>query len=307
MNQKGQGIAAAAGALLVAALVIGLIVVLVGFRTVDQGETCVKVRFGEVVGVAPTGVSWANRLIVKYRCYPSRGIMYQTAANAQGDADFMDYHITANTDDGQKVEVTANVVFHVEPEQVEFVYSEVGQHVREVKTRVVANYTRSYVRNIVPSYEAIDLYTSGRVNFEAQVRDELRAQFAEYGVTLDEFSLRAITFDTDYAQVLEDKQVALERVNVREYEAQQAKFEADRAAELARGEADAAIERARGDAEAAVLSAKAEAEAIALRGKALEEYPEVLQLNFIKNLSTAQWLMLPSDGIQQFLPLDVLE
>jgi regulator of protease activity HflC (stomatin/prohibitin superfamily) len=233
--------------------------------------------------------------------------MYQTATDAKGDADFVDYPITANTSDGQKVEVTANVVFHVDESNVEFVYSDVGRNLNEVKTRVVANYTRSIVRNIVPSYEAIDLYTSGRVDFEHEVRDALRAQFAEYGVTLDEFSLRSITFDVDYTQVLEDKQVALERVKVKEYEAEQAEFEANRVAELARGDADAAIEKARGDAEAQVLAAKAEAEAIELRGEALEKHPEVLQLNFIKELATANWLMLPSDGIQQFLPLDVLQ
>ena len=55
---------------------------------------------------------------------------------------------------------------------------------KEVKTRVVANYTRSIIRNDAPVYEALDLYTAGRVDFEAMVREELRAQFAEYGVTL---------------------------------------------------------------------------------------------------------------------------
>lgn len=307
MNQRSSfSLAGAIGTLVIAALVIGGVAALFSFRTVDQGETCVKVRFGQIVGVAPVGVSWANRLTTRYSCYPSRGVMYQTAANAEGDADFVDWPISANTSDGQKVEVTANVVFHIEPDEVEQVYTHVGQNVIQVKTRVIANYTRSIVRNIVPSYEAIDLYTIGRVDFEHEVRVALQEQFAEYGVTLDEFSLRSITFDDDYAQVLESKQVALEQVNVREYEAQQAEFEADRAAELARGQADAAIQRARGDAEAAVLSAQAEAQAIELRGKALRQYPEVLQLNFIRQLDTAQWLMLPSDGIQQFLPLDVL-
>ncbi len=305
-SERGQGAIASAIALL---LGVGLVIALLSFRTVDAGETCVKVRFGKVIGVAPQGISFANRLTTRYACYPSRGIMYQTVSNAEGDgdADYVDYSISANTSDGQKVDVTANVVFHIEPAQVEEVYVTVGKNISEVKTRVVANYTRSFVRNIVPSYEALDLYTHGRVDMEREVRNALLAQFAEYGVTLDEFSLRSITFDVDYAQVLEDKQVALERVKVKEYEAQQAEFEADRAAVLARGQADAAIETARGAAEAVRLAAAAEADAIEERGKALADYPDVLKLNFIKELGTAKWLMLPSDGIQQFLPLDVLK
>lgn len=306
-NQKGQASWGMVGGIILVLVIIALGAWLGWFRTVDQGETCVIVTLGKVTGYAPTGVSWKFRGTNRYFCFPSRNVMYQVAQNAEGNADFMDYPIGANTSDGQKVELTANVTFHVEPEDVEFVYSEVGQTMDDVKERVVANFTRSMVRNIVPNYEALDLYTSGRVNLEEELREALAIMFAERGVTLDDFQLRSISFDADYAQVLENKQVALENVHVKEYEAQQAVYEAKRTAELAKGEANAAIERARGDAQAVILSAEAEARAIVLRGEALRDNPEILQLEFIQNLATAKWLMLPSEGITPFLPLDVLK
>ena len=305
MKERGQGYLGA----IITFAILAVLIVIVGwlgwFRTVDQGETCVVTRLGKVVDVAPVGVSWAFRGTHKYSCYPSRAIMYQAAQDAIGDADYVDYPIGANTSDGQKVEITANVSFHIDPENVMEVYTVVGRNMNEVKTRIIANHTRSTIRNIVPSYQALDLYTSGRVQMEAEVREALGATFSEYGVTLDDFRLRSIIFDADYAQVLEDKQVALERVRVKEYEAQQAEFEADRAAELARGQADAVIEKARGDAEARVVNAKAEAEAITLKGQALQANPEILSLEFIQNLSTSQWLAIPWENLEPFIPLDV--
>lgn len=306
-NQKGQASWGMVGGIILTLIVIALIAWVGWFRTVDEGETCVIVTLGRVTGYAPTGPSWKFRGTNRYFCFDSRNVMYQVAQNAEGSADFMDWPIGANTNDGQKVELTANVTFHIEPTDVEFVYSEVGQTMEEVKERVVANFTRSMVRNIVPNFEALDLYTSGRVRLEADLSDALAEMFASRGVTLDDFQLRSITFDADYAQVLENKQVALERVHIKEYEAQQAVYEAQRAAELAKGEANAAIERARGDAEAVVLAAQAEATAISLKGASLRENPEILQFEFIQNLATAQWLMLPSEGIIPFLPLDVLK
>jgi len=305
-SQKGQASLAVVGGIIITLIAIALIAWLGWFRTVDQGETCVVVTLGKVTGYAPTGVSWKFRGTNRYFCFPSRNVMYQASQDAVGTADYMDWPIGANTSDGQKVEVTANVTFHIEPKDVEFVYSEVGREMVDVKERVVANFTRSMIRNIVPNYEALNLYTSGRVLLEAELRDALTLKFAERGVTLDGFQLRSITFDADYAQVLESKQVALENVHVKEYEAQQAVYEAQRTAELAKGEANAVIERARGEAEANILTAQAEATAISLKGAALRDNPEILQFEFIQNLATAQWLMLPSEGITPFLPLDIL-
>lgn len=305
VNNRGQ-IAASIGAILGLLVLIAVIAWVGWFRTVDQGETCVVVKLGKVSHVAPTGVSWSFRGTNRYICYDSRMVMYQLATDAQGNADYMDWPVTANTSDGQKVTITANVSFHVNPEQVIVVYGTQGRKMEEVKERVVANFTRSVLRNLAPFYQAEDLYTKGRLDYESAVEDELRILFSERGVTLDSFRLRSITFDPDYVQAIENQQIAQENIETKQYESEQAVYEAVRAAELAKGTADARIEQARGEAEAVRIAASAEAAAIMLRGEALRLFPEVLQLNFINELSDAKWLMLPNTGITQFLPLDVL-
>jgi regulator of protease activity HflC (stomatin/prohibitin superfamily) len=294
------------GALLVLTVAVGFVLWAGWFRTVDQGETCVVVKLGKISHVAPTGVSWSFRLVNKYVCYSRVAVMYQTAADAKGKADYMDWPITANTSDGQQINVTANVTFHINPDKVEFIYANVGRNMIDVKERVIANYTRSIIRDLTPNYRAEDLYTSGRVAFEKEVGIELSKLFVERGVTLDAFRLRSIEFDQDYVSAIENQQIAQEQVETRQYEAEQAIYEAERNRELAKGDAAAQVERAKGDAESRVIAAKAEAEAIELKGEALKSNPEILMLEFIQQLAKSKYLIVPWDNIEPLVPLDVL-
>ena len=65
----------------------------------------------------------------------------------------------------------------------------------------------------------------------------------------------------------------------------------------------ASIAGGSGAAEAQKISAAAEAEAIRLRGQALQDNPSVLQLEFVQQLGTSNWMMVPWEQVQGFLPL----
>lgn len=287
-------------------IVLGLVLIAASVAIVDQNKTCAVVVLGSITGEARTGFNLKWPLISSYDCYSRQPVVYQTVKDGVGDADFLDYPVEIKTSDGQTAFVEFNLSFHVDPKNVALVRSSVANDMRSLVTRVVANFSRSLPRDLGANYSASSLYTSGRVNYGNDIEEALKPLFAQYGVTLDQFELRDINFDEAYETAIENQQIARENIETAQFNAEQAIYDANRVAELARGDADAAIENARGEAESTRINAAAEADAIALRGEALEQYPAVLQLNFIEALNSANWMLIPWEQIQPFLPLEGL-
>ena len=180
--------------------------------------------------------------------------------------------------------------------------------VDDVVERLVKAESRSYVRNIAREYKAAQLYGAEVFDFQKEIEDTLKPIFIANGLVLEELLIRQPGFEDDYRDAIESKQIAMEYITTRDYEAQQAKFEADRVAELARGDKEAAIQTAMGKAEAVRLTADAEAYSIREKGKALEAYPSILQLETILSLrdpnSRFRLLVLPQDSILPLLNLN---
>lgn len=302
MNERFGGIVrSAAGVVLI---VVGLaLAAIFSIRIVDQAEACAVVRLGRVVGVAEPGLHFVVPFVTSYDCYRSQHTLYQTAEGAMGNADYLDVPVEIKTGDGQTAEVLANTVFQIQPENVVRIRTEVGDDMDAVVRRVVANFGRSVPRSLAPNYTATQLYGIGRNDFSDEILENLAISFAENGVELVSFEIRDINFDPNYEQTIEDQQIARERIEKAQFEAQSAVFEAQRIAELAKGDAQATIERARGDAESQKIRASAEAEAIRLRGEALRDNPTVLQLEFVQQLGTSEWMMVPWEQVQGLLPL----
>lgn len=281
-----------------------LLMAVTGWRTVDQAETCAVLELGRLVDHAGPGFHIVKPLITNYDCFQTQQTLYQTVVDAQGDADFLDTPVEIKTSDGQTATVEFNIAFHIEPDNVEFVRSKIASNMTEVNTRVVANFGRSVPRDIAPQFTAESLYGIGRIEYERIVREELVGIFLIRGVTLDSFELRDVNFKEDYEKTINDQQIAREKIQTAQFEADAAVYKAQENVALAKGQAEATIERAKGDAESLLINARAEAESIALRGLALRDNPVVLKLEFIQNLATANWMMIPWEDMQAFLPLE---
>ena len=82
--------------------------------------------------------------------------------------------------------------------------------------------------------------------------------------------------------MLEDKQIAEERIVVEQNILEQEKIKKEQV----------------------IIQAEAEAKQIEIKGKALKQYPEIIQLEFIQKLSpNITWGILPGEGIVPFLDL----
>ena len=285
-------------------LCVAVVVFLSGIRIVDQGEVCAVTTWGKITHTVSPGFTWRWPLVQFYRCYSTRAVIYETSDNVEeSQADYKDYVVEANTTDGQQIGVKYSISVHIKEGDATYVYTNVGKDMSEVIERVVKFYSRSVVRLTMQEYQADQLYTGDVFEVQSGIEQKLSELFTENHVVLNAFVLRKIDFDADYVQTIEAQQIAKEKIETAQYDAQAAVFSAQQTIELATGTAGAKGEQAKGDAQAAIINAEAEAKAIALRGQALEQFPQVLQLNFIEMLKFANFMFFPSDTITPFFPL----
>ena len=291
-------------------LTIMLVVILVvlassGFaRVVDAGEACAVTTFGEVTGVAGPGFHLRIPLAQRFNCYSTRAVVYETSKEpGESDADYTDIIVDAQTSDGQSVTVTFSVRYYVPTRSVRDVYSNVGENMSLVNERVVKFHSRSVVRLTMQKYPAQQLYSGDVFNVEADISGRLKTLFEVKWVVLDSFSLRKIAFDDNYVGAISQQQIAQVQIETARFQAQEAKFTAEKVVELAKGDAQAEIEKAKGDAQAEIERARGDALAIEERGKALDKHPQILQLEFIKQLTGVSWGILPGDGLTPLIAL----
>jgi len=291
-------------------LTIMIVVILVvlassGFaRVVDAGEACAVTTFGEVTGVAGPGFHLRIPLAQRFNCYSTRAVVYETSKEpGESDADYTDIIVDAQTSDGQSVTVTFSVRYYVPKESVKDVYSNVGENMSLVNERVVKFHSRSVVRLTMQKYPAQQLYSGDVFNVEADISGRLKTLFEVKWVVLDSFSLRKIAFDDNYVGAISQQQIAQVQIETARFQAQEAKFTAEKVVELAKGDAQAEIEKAKGDAQAEIERARGDALAIEERGKALDKHPQILQLEFIKQLTGVSWGILPGDGLTPLIAL----
>ncbi|MEJ5223806.1 MAG: hypothetical protein WHV44_05065, partial [Anaerolineales bacterium] len=123
------------------------------------------------------------------------------------------------------------------------------------------------------------------------------AKLNENGLVLADFVLRNITFSEEYANSVEQKQIAEQQAQQARFVVEQKRQEAEQARQTAQGQADAAVIAAKGAAEARIIQAQAEAEALRLISAALKENPDLLTYQYINKLSpNIQVMLLPSDS-----------
>ncbi len=159
---------------------------------------------------------------------------------------------------------------------------------------------RGIIRTQVSQFTVDEVNSSKRLDLEQLLDSRLRAELEEKGFIFDQFVLRNITFSEEYATAVERKQVALQDITQKQYEAQQIK-------NLAEGQAKQITIKASAEAEAKLVQAKAEAEALKLLAEALATNPALLTYRYIDKLSPAIRVMLVPNNAPFILPLPTPE
>ncbi|NDJ35096.1 MAG: prohibitin family protein [Chloroflexi bacterium] len=201
--------------------------------------------------------------------------------------------VQAISRDGQIIRVDVTVVYQIDPAQVNRIHREWPGG---FENQFIVPVTRSEVRNAINNFGAEEIYSGGRTALESQIDETLREAFIEQGFLLTDIRIRNIEFSTEFANAIEQRQIAEQNAQRAVFLVQQAEQEAEQARTEAQGQADAVVIRAQGDANAIVIRAEAEAEALDLVNQILQENPNLIQYQYINELGEqVQLIIVPSD------------
>ncbi|MEA2016164.1 MAG: prohibitin family protein [Actinomycetota bacterium] len=270
--------------------VIGIVVLILALNTfviVQAGNVRVLTQFGKTTGVTYTpGLNVKIPFIQNTVNYSTRQVTYETSDNPETSrAAYPDYSVDTTSSDGQQIQLKYTIRFAADGKKAEWIYNNIG-NMDNVVEKVVKTEARSLSRNIPKKYSAAQLYSEQVFDVQQEIGDTLKPIFEDNGIILDEFLLRKIDFTEEYFSVLEEKQIAEERIVVEQNVLEQEKIKKEQT----------------------IIKAEAEAREIEIRGKALESYPQIIQLEFIQKLSpNISWGILPEEGIVPFIDLSNLQ
>ena len=297
VSLRSQGRATRISIVVVAVLLVlglGLNALGAGLVFIDQFEAGVVVSPLSQGGVRPepltAGIHWilpfvesVDRFTIAKQEYTMSGTLGEGAVQGN-DA------VEARSSDGQQVYIDATVRFYADSAQVVRLRRQwrsqdnyVGAFVRPT--------TRNVIYNVTSRYKVEEIYGAKRTDLQNEIQNQLIELFKDQGLILEAFQMRNVTFSVEYAQSIEQKQIAQQQSEQARLLVQKAQQEADQLRAKAKGEADAAIARAQG-----------EAEALRLVAEALRDNPELLTYTYIQKLApNVGLILLPSSGSNPFI------
>jgi len=271
----------------VVSLVVVLLLILNSFVIVQAGNIRVLTQFGRTTGVTfSPGIHVKVPFIQNTVNYSTRQVTYETSDFPEtSESNYPDFEVDTTSSDGQQIKLKYTVRFSIDGKQAEWIFNNIGTMDNLVE-KVVKTETRSLSRNIPKKYTAAQLYSEQVFDVQAEIEETLRPIFLKNGIILDEFLLRKVDFTEEYFNVLEEKQIAEERIVVEQNILEQEKIKKEQA----------------------IIQAEAEARQIEIKGEALKAYPQIIQLEFIQKLSpNISWGILPETGIVPFIDLSKLQ
>ncbi len=301
-NQNAKGLSSLAVGLLVLAIVLTLAGA--GLVFIEPTEVGVVVTiFGEG-GIRPdplqAGLHWIVPFVERVERYPISIQTFTMARTAsEGETQGL-ITVEARTSDGQRIFVDSSVIFQLDKDEVVSIHKEWQ---RRYIDDLILPQARGIIRDSVSQYRVDEVLSSKRFEMSDQITEDLRVVLADNGLVLVDFVLRDITFTEEYAQSIEQKQIAEQQALQAQFVVESKRQEAEQARQIAQGQADAAVIAAKGAAEARLIEAEAEAQALELLAQALENNPQLLQYQYILKLSPGvQTIFIPTDN-QFILPL----
>ncbi len=236
--------------------------------------------------------------------YPiSKQTYTMSATHYEGQVEGDD-SIEARTLDGQVIYIDASVIFSIDPKRVVEVHIAWQDRYANDLVRPLA---RGVIRDAVSQFRVDEVVSTKRFELENMITESLAEKLQENGLVLEDFVMRNINFTQEYAQAIEQKQIAEQRALQAKFEVEQKKQEAEQARQVAQGEADAKVIRAQGEAKARLIQAEAEAKALQMIAEVLKENPDLLTYQYIEKLAPGIQVMLVPNNAPYLLPLPSLQ
>jgi regulator of protease activity HflC (stomatin/prohibitin superfamily) len=299
-NQPTKGLSSLVIVFLVLAIVLTTVGVGVVFLQADQYGVVISAF--QPNGYRPQPLGPGLHLIIPFfenvKAYSVARKTYTMSGTAGEGQVAGDDSIEARTKDGQQVYIDASVIYTIDPAQL------INLHIRwqdRYEDNVVRPVVRAAIRDAVSQYGVEEIVSTKRNELESTINATIEKGLSDNSLILSSFLLRNIRFSDQYAQAVEQKQIAEQQALQAKLVVEQKKQEAEQARQVAQGQADAAVIAAKGAADARLIQAQAEAESNKVVTQSIS--PALTQYLYVIKLSSGvQTIFIPS-GNQFILPL----
>ena len=220
--------------------IIGVLFILLGIIIssvvqVDAGEIGIKVLFGSVKNdVLNSGLHLVNPLYeikkvdVKTQNYTMSGV--HDEGNQLGDD-----AIRVLTSDGLEVTIDLTVLYRVVADDAPKLIQQTGL---DFKDKIVRPITRTKIRDNAVYYQAIELFSTKRDEFQQRIYKSIEEDFKKRGLLLEQLLVRNITLPNSVKASIESKINAEQDAKKMEFVLQKERQEAERKRVEAQGIAD---------------------------------------------------------------------
>ena len=220
--------------------IIGVIFIIGGLIAssivqIDAGDVGVKVLFGSVQqDVLKSGLHFVNPLLdikkvdVKTQNYTMSGV------HDEGDK-VGDDAIRVLASDGLEVTIDLTVLYRVVSDDAPRLLRETGL---DFKDKIVRPITRTKIRDNAVYYQAVELFSTKRDEFQQRIYKSIEDDFKKRGLLLEQLLVRNITLPNSVKASIESKINAEQDAKKMEFVLQKEKQEAERKRVEAQGIAD---------------------------------------------------------------------
>jgi regulator of protease activity HflC (stomatin/prohibitin superfamily) len=262
-----------AGIAVVGLLVLGVLAG--GYHQVPEGHVGVQKSFGAVTGtefqpgahlIVPVKDS-VQDVEIRPRTY--------TMANTQGEGDKPSRAdaVVVQSINGTTVEIDLTVRYRVQANDTATFVTQ-WRTVGQAEERLIRPSVRSQLRDEAAGIQTSEIYTSsGRERLATAAQQKLESVFDDEALVLEEVQVREVDLPQSYDRALNEKEIAKQEVQQKEFE----------------------IQQARKDKERQEVQAEADARVIEIRGQALRENPIVLRQQYIEAIDASDKVILATD------------
>ena len=220
--------------------IAGILFMLIGvlissFVQVEAGQVGVKKLFGKVQNdVLNSGLHIINPLIdvisldVKTQNYTMSGVQDERLSSS-------DDAIHVLTSDGLEVVIDLTVLYRLVPGEAPKLIREIGA---DYKDKIVRPISRTKIRDNAVYYQAIELYSTKRDEFQNRIFKTIETDFKARGLLLEQLLVRNITLPASVRSTIEQKINAEQEAQKMQFILQKEKQEAERKRVEAQGIAD---------------------------------------------------------------------
>jgi len=219
---------------------VGVIVIVIGLlstslKVIEPGQVGVQTLFGKVQdNVLESGLHIIDP-VVEVTNFNVQTQNYTMSAITDEGAKTGDDAIRILYSDGLEVTIDLSVLYKVNPAKAPYIMQNIGVNYEE---KIVRPVSRTAIRDNAVNYQAVDLYSTKRQEFQNKINQTIEQSFAKNGLILQQILVRNITLPASVRASIESKIQAEQDAQKMQFVLQKERQEADRKRVEAQGIAD---------------------------------------------------------------------